>query len=115
MSETYDFDMDREAIRIDDRWLTAGDIAALIQDKVSSGDFRVARLSIALEQLEEMLSTMQSVNIKLTPEVLDTFQRLAAFEKRPLPLVLRRGLVHYLGSEDAAHRLFRMHRGEDDA
>ncbi len=115
MPETYDFDMDREAIRIDGRWLTATELAALIQEKVAAGDFRVARLSIALEQLEEMLNTMEAVHIKLTPEVLDTFQRLADFEERPISLVLRRGLVHYLGSEDAAHRLFLMHRtqGED--
>lgn len=115
MSESFDLDIDRERILFDGEWLSTEDLSTRITEKVKAGDFKVARLSMALEQLEEALSNIAPVEIKLTPEVLDTYQQLADFEERPVALVLRRALVHYLGSEDAANRLYQMRRAEKGA
>lgn len=112
MSETFDLDIDRERILLDGEWLSTEDLSNRITEKVKAGDYRVARLSMALEQLEETLSDISSVEIKLTPEVLATYQQIADFEERPVAMVLRRALVHYLGSDDAADRLYQMRRAE---
>ncbi|MCA9540568.1 MAG: hypothetical protein KC620_16825 [Myxococcales bacterium] len=115
MSETFELDIDRERIHMDDEWLSREDLTARITEKVKSGDYRVARLSMALEQLEETLKNISAVELKVTPEVLSTYRRMAEFEERPLAMVLRRALVHYLGSEDATQRLFKMRRAEKAA
>lgn len=112
MSETFDLDIDRERILLDGEWLGKDDLTNRITEKVKAGDYRVARLSMALQQLEDTLGDISTVEIKLTPEVLDTYQQIAEFEERPIAMVLRRALVHYLGSEDAADRLFQMRRAE---
>ncbi len=112
MSESFDQDIDRERILVDGEWLSTEDLTNRITEKVKAGDYRVARLSMALEQLEETLSNIAAVEIKITPEVLETYQQLAEYEERPIAMVLRRALVHYLGSEDAANRLFEMRRAE---
>lgn len=112
MSETFDLDIDRERILMDGEWLSKEDLTTRIQEKVKAGDFRVARLSMALQQLEETLADISAVEIKVTPEVLSTYNKMAEFEERPLAMILRRALVHYLGSDDAAERLFRMRRAE---
>ncbi len=113
MAESFELDIDREAVNFDGEWLTRGDLEARIKEMVTAGDFKVARHSLALEQLGETLSDVAAVELKLTPEVLATFQRMADFEKRPLAMVLRRALVHYIGSDDAARRLFEINKEAD--
>jgi len=112
MSESFDLNIDRECILFDGEWLSTDDLTTRIKEKINAGDFRVARHSMALQQLEETLANISAVEIKLTPEVLDTYQQLADFEERSVALVLRRALVYYLGSEDAAKRLYEMRRAE---
>ena len=90
MTETFDLDIDRERILVDGEWLSTEDLTNRITEKVKAGDYRVARLSMALQQLEETLSDISAVEIKLTPEVLETYQQIADFEERPVAMVLRR-------------------------
>lgn len=108
MAESFELDIDREAVHYDGEWLSKAQVEARIKEKVAAGDFKVARLSLALEQLDETLGDIRTIELKLTPEVLATFERMADHEERPLSLVIRRALVHYIGSEDAAGRLFEM-------
>ncbi len=115
MAESFELDIDREAVHYDDDWLSRAQLEARIKEKVATGDFKVARLSMALEQLNETLGDIQTIELKLTPEVLATFERMADSEERPLSMVLRRALVHYIGSEDSAQRLFEMSKSPEAA
>ncbi len=112
MAESFELDIDREAVHYDGEWLSKDQIEGRIKEKVAAGDFKVARLSMALEQLSETLGDIQTIELKLTPEVLATFERMAAHEDKPLSMVIRRALVHYIGSEDSAHRLFELNRAQ---
>ncbi len=110
MAETFELDIDREAIHYDDDWLNRSQLEERIKERVAAGDFKVTRLSTALEQLADALGDVRHVELKLTPELLDVFERMAAHEDRPLTMVLRRGLVHYISSEDVARRLYEMNQ-----
>lgn len=112
MAETFELDIDRGRVCLDGEWLTSEDLTRRITEKVQAGDYRLSRLSLALEQLQDMLANVRTVELKILPEVLETYERIAGFEEKPLSLVLRQALLHYLGSEDAARRLFRGHRVE---
>ena len=112
MSENFELDIDRERVHVDGEWLTRDDLTGRIKSKIAAGDYRVSRLSMALERLEETLARVASMEIKLTPEVLDTFNTIAEFEEQPLSLVIRRALVYYIASEDATIRLFKARRAK---
>lgn len=112
MADTFELDIDRERVHVDGEWLTVEDLTTRIKSKIAAGDYRVARLSSALERLEETLSRVSTMEIKLTPEVLETFKTIATFEEQPLSLVIRRALVYYIASEDATIRLFKARRAK---
>ena len=102
----FEFDIDRERVHIDGEWLGATELAERIRTKIAAGDFRVSRLSLALEQLEGLFSRLQPVAFKVPPEVLETYEKLARAEGQPVAQILRRALVHYLATEEAAARLY---------
>jgi hypothetical protein len=107
---TFELDIDRERIRLDDEWLSVADLMSRIKDKIEAGDYKVARLSMALEQLESTLAVIRTVTLKVTPELVDTFEKVAQHEGVPLTWVLRRALVHYLASDEGSAKLFRARR-----
>lgn len=106
----FEFDIDRETVRLDGEWLSAADLTERIRTKIQAGDFRVSRLSSALEALETLLARLESVAVRVPPEVLETYRKIAHFEEAPVTQVLRRALVHYLATEEAATRLFEANR-----
>ncbi len=111
-AEAFELDIDRELVCLDGEWLTTGDLTRRITEKVNAGDYRVSRLSLALEQLEEALAGVRTIELRVAPELLASFERIAGFEEVPLTTLLRQALVHYVASDDAARRLFRAHRAE---
>ena len=113
MAEGFELDIDRERVCLDGEWLTVADLTARIKEKVEAGDYRVSKLSRGLELLEETLSAIQTLMLKVPPDLVDTYQRIADFEEKPIASVLRRALMHYAASEDAAQRLFEARRAEE--
>jgi hypothetical protein len=107
MSETaFEIDIDRERIQLDGEWLTAEDLRARIKQKIDAGDYKVSGLSTALERLEESVANLQTITLKVTPEVLATYERIAERDDVPPSMVLRRALVAFLGSEEATQKLY---------
>lgn len=105
-----EIDIDREKVRLDGEWLSASDLTERIKAKIAAGDFRVSRLSLALEQLETMITKLREVSFKVPPEVVEAYEKIAGHEEQPVTQVLRRALVHYLATEEAATRLYEANR-----
>ncbi len=106
-TESFELDIDRELANYDGEWLSVEDLSSRIKQKVAAGDFRVARLSLALQRLEEALESVKTVELRITPELMEAYARIADAEQQPVSMTLRRALVHYLASEDAARRLYK--------
>jgi hypothetical protein len=106
----FEFDIDRETVRLDGEWLSAADLTERIRSKIQAGDFRVSKLSSALEALEALLARLDVVTVRVPPEVAETYQKLARFEDTPITQIYRRALVHYLATEEAATRLLEANR-----
>lgn len=106
----FDLDLDLNRVQLDGEWLSAEAITGRITEQVQAGNYRVARLSLALQALEEGLASVELVEVKLPKALLVPLNKMAEAEARPLSAVLRRAVSHYLGSEDAANRLFALTR-----
>jgi hypothetical protein len=63
-----DIDLEAERVNIDGAWLTRDEISGRIQQMLAAGDFRIVRLSEALEQLAQALSGSRTLTMKLTAE-----------------------------------------------
>lgn len=59
-------DLEGERIQLDGAWLTRDEIAARITQMIAVKDFRISRLSDALEQLAHQLASARTVTMKVT-------------------------------------------------
>lgn len=106
----HDLDLDLGRVQVNGEWLTAEDLTTRITEQVRAGNYRVARLSLALEALEEAMATQQTVEVRLPRTLLAPLERMAEADGRPLGYMIRWAVGHYLGSEDAANRLYALAR-----
>ena len=69
MTQRLEVDVDTERVQIDGAWLTKAELSQRIQAMLASHDFRITRLSEALEQLSQAVGAYsKSVTVKLTAE-----------------------------------------------
>lgn len=94
-------DLDAEAIWLDGAWHTREALARRIKQMVESGEYKVARLSEALERLESELDRTRILSSRV-PE--DLAEALAAAGTRlglPVGHLVREAVAYYLAA--AAH------------
>lgn len=68
-------DLEAERIQLDGAWVTSDELSARITQLIAAKDFRIAKLSDALEQLAAALAGARSITLKLTG---DHFAKLEA-------------------------------------
>lgn len=68
MSGKLDIDLETERINLDGVWVTREEVVDKVQKMLATGDFRIAKLSEALEQLSHTIGSAKSVTLKLTAE-----------------------------------------------
>lgn len=94
-------DLDAEAVWLDGAWHTRDALARRIKQMVESGEYKVARLSEALERLESELGRTRMLSSRM-PE--DLAEALAAAGTRlglPVGHLVREAVAYYLAA--AAH------------
>jgi hypothetical protein len=69
MNESYEIDYDQEAIHLDGSWLQRDELAAKIRGLLEAGEYRVSRLSHALEALEAALAEARLLSVRLPPSL----------------------------------------------
>jgi hypothetical protein len=106
LPEIFEVDLDLEKIKVDDTWFTAGDLARAIKERIDAGDYRVSRLSEALERLRGVVERSQDLRVRVTGEVAVDFRKIANRLRVPLQRVLRDALTMWLTSEEASELLF---------
>lgn len=94
---TLPIDLDSETIQYEGHWYTRDELAKRIKAMLDAGDFAVGRPSQALEQLTHTLSGLRTMAFRVTPEMADALNQLAARQGRGVGAVIREALAHALG------------------
>jgi hypothetical protein len=96
MSESFPVDIEEERVQVDGQWLSFDEVTDQIRQRVERGDFHVAQLSMALESLEHTLSTVETIELKLSPKLLAAYRELSAAQGQSLDATCRKALRLYL-------------------
>ena len=96
MGELFQVDIDSERVQVNGQWLSFDEITDEIRARVTRGDFHVAQLSTALETLEQTLSTLETIELKLSPRLLQAYRELASGQGESLDSVCRKALRLHL-------------------
>jgi hypothetical protein len=95
-------DLDAEAISLDGTWYTRDELAALIKRMIESGDFKLARPSEALEQLEAALRESNVLSVRVPNDLAAGLARAAQQAGKPVGHLLREAVAYYLAAAAAA-------------
>ncbi len=86
---SYPIDLDSETIQFDGQWYSREDLARRIKAMLDAGDFTVTRPSQALEQLTQTLASLKTVTFRVTPDVAEALNQVAAKESKTVGAVIR--------------------------
>jgi hypothetical protein len=96
MSEGYEIDLDGEQVLFDGTWYSKEELARKIKTMVDAGDYRVARPSSALESLQNALSNLRTLSVRLPTELAEALATNAARNGQPVGAYVRDALARSL-------------------
>jgi len=101
MDPFADIDLDSESVWLDGAWYTKEHLKGRIKELIASGDFRVARLSQALERLEVALAQGRVFTVRMPAELADAVAAAAGRLGRPVGHLVREAVAYYLAAAAA--------------
>lgn len=99
MAETYPVDVNSQRVLVDSRWCTRAILEERIQMRVAAGDFNVARLADALQQLNGTMSRAAVMQVAFPAAVMERLGKLADQQNcTPAKVVCDVVTQHLMGS-----------------
>jgi hypothetical protein len=98
----FPMDVDAEAIFLDGAWYTREDLSRRIRAMLDSGDFNVARPSLALQELTQMMQGVQTMAFRAPPELADALSDLASRMGQSVGSVIREAVTQYITDQTSA-------------
>lgn len=92
----FPIDVDAEAIFLDGAWYTREDLSRRIRAMLDSGDFNVARPSMALQELTQMMTGVRTLAFRSPPELADALTQLASRLQQSVGAVIREAVTQYI-------------------
>jgi hypothetical protein len=92
----FPIDVDAEAIFLDGSWYTREDLSRRIRAMLDSGDFNVARPSMALQELTQMMTGVRTLAFRAPPELADALTQLAQRMQQSLGAVIREAVTQFI-------------------
>ncbi|MBX7096162.1 MAG: hypothetical protein K1X89_00485 [Myxococcaceae bacterium] len=82
-------DLEKEAIQYEGAWCSRDDLAKKIRATLDMGDFNIGKLSLALEQLNQVLSSARTVAFRAQAEMADALTVAATRNNKTVGAYLR--------------------------
>lgn len=92
----FPIDVDAEAIFLDGAWYTREDLSRRIRAMLDSGDFNVARPSMALQELTQLMQGVRTLAFRVQPELGDALTQLATRLGQSVGAVIREAVTQYI-------------------
>ncbi len=92
----FPIDVDAEAIFLDGAWYTREDLSRRIRAMLDAGDFNVARPSMALQELTQLMQGVRTLAFRSTPELADALTQLATRLQQSVGAVIREAVTQYI-------------------
>lgn len=90
---TFPIDLDSETIQFEGTWYTRDDLARRIKAMLDKGDFAISKQSAALEQLTSTLASVKPVTIKLSNEMIEALNQVAARHEKTVGALIREAVA----------------------
>jgi len=93
-----DIDLEEGKIRINGKWFTEDEIRYAIKMKVSSDDYNVADLAVALRTLIDEMNKSQVLRVRVPKELVEELETLSSEKDETMEALLRRIIMDHVRS-----------------
>ena len=93
-----DIDLEEGKIRINGKWLTEDEIRYAIKMKISSDDYNVADLAVALRTLIDEMNKSQVLRVRVPKELVEELESLSKEKEESVEALLRRIIMDHIRS-----------------
>jgi len=95
-----EINLEEAKINVDGQWMSAEDLAKIIQEKMQAGDMKFSNLAAALEELNNALENSTTLDIKLVlPK--EEYQQLQALGGEDDHECVRKAIIAFIGGSAA--------------
>jgi hypothetical protein len=101
-----DIDLEEGKIRIDGKWLTEDEIRYAIKMKISSDDYNVADLAVALRTLIDEMNKSQILKVRLPKDLVEELETLSKEKDESVEAMLRKIITDHMRSPPEAEEEF---------
>lgn len=98
--EKFEVDLDAESIWFGEAWRTREDLANEIKTKLEAGDYQIAQPSQAIELLNQALSQMQVLSLRLPREMAEALETVGQETGRTSGSIIRQLIEAWLNPEE---------------
>lgn len=98
----FPIDVDAEAIFLDGAWYTREDLSRRVRAMLDAGDFNVARPSMALQELTQLMTGVQTLAFRVQPELAEALTELAGRLGQSVGGVIREAVTQYITDQNSA-------------
>lgn len=98
----FPIDVDAEAIFLDGAWYTREDLSRRIRAMLDAGDFNVARPSMALQELTQLMTGVRTMAFRAPPELADALTELASRMGQTVGSVVREAVTQFITDQTSA-------------
>ena len=92
----FPIDVDAEAIFLDGAWYTREDLSRRIRAMLDAGDFNVARPSMALQELTQLMQGVRTMAFRAPPELADALTQLATRMGQSVGGIIREAVTQFI-------------------
>ncbi len=85
-----------KSIFLEDSWYTIEELTEKIKYNLNKGNFKIHKLSLALEKLEETLKSAKEIKFVIDNITYEKYERLSKLKSRPIEDFFRNALYHYI-------------------
>lgn len=98
--EKFEVDLDTESIWFDEAWRTREDLAKDIKAKLEAGDYQISQPSQAIELLNQSLSQMQVLSLRIPGDMAEALEAVRQETGRTPGSIIRQLIENWLNPED---------------
>jgi hypothetical protein len=94
----FPVDVDAEAIFLDGAWYTREDLSRRVRAMLDQGDFNVARPSLALQELTQVMQGIRTLAFRSTPQLAEQLSEYANRNQLSVGAVIRDAVAQFMAS-----------------
>jgi hypothetical protein len=94
----FPVDVDAEAIFLDGAWYTREDLSRRVRAMLDQGDFNVARPSLALQELTQVMQGIRTLAFRATPQLAEQLTEYANRSQMSVGAVIRDAVAQFIAS-----------------